>query len=103
MEIIEVNEKKEGTDIDYYNNVSNPASFSQTNKRCCHISGHCWLCTNNKGKLNKQTNKQKYENKERSKHFYEDEGKKMYASIFAKKTKICSSGNPLVGTIYWLH
>ena len=29
MEIIEVNEKKEGTDIDYYNNVSNPAPFSQ--------------------------------------------------------------------------
>ena len=61
MEIIEVNEKKEGTDIDYYNNVSNPASFSQTNKRCCHISGHCWLCTNNKGKLNKQTNKQNFQ------------------------------------------
>ena len=30
---------------------------------------------------------QKFENKERSKHFYEDEGKKMYASIFAKKPK----------------
>ena len=61
MEIIEVNEKKEGTDIDYYNNVSNPASLSQTNKRCCHISGHCWLCTNNKGKLNKRTNKQNFQ------------------------------------------
>ena len=59
MEIIEVNEKKEGTDIDYYNNVSNPASFSQTNNRCCHIPGHCWLCANNKGQLQEQANKKR--------------------------------------------